>query len=127
MARSRTTSWQMAGLIWRKQNLSTFRIAEFARQRHEQLVNEEISQNPDLPRPMYIDGHDDPDVREEARRAVEDEARKELGDTYELVEMGNSATVDNLMTYLDVTAVRLSVEQIQLLNQCGNGRAGIAL
>ena len=25
------------------------------------------------------------------------------------------------------TAVRLSVEQIQLLSQCGNGRAGIAL
>src|SRR5215472_7115262 len=49
----------MAGLVWRKQNLATFRIAE-------------------------------------------DQARNELGDTYELVEIGETATFGRLMTELQL-------------------------
>ena len=47
----------------------------------------------------------DPAVREAATRAAEDQARKELGDTYELAglaEVGETATVDGLMKDLEI-------------------------
>ena len=46
----------------------------------------------------------DPAVREEAIRAPEDVARKELGATYELVEVGEIATVDYVMNDFEVDA-----------------------
>src|SRR5262245_36041180 len=60
----------MARLLWRKQNLATFRLAELAHR------------------------------REAALQATEDQARKELGDRYALVEIG--ATVDRLLQELMV-------------------------
>src|ERR1700691_1708697 len=44
----------------------------------------------------------DPAVREAAVQAANDQGRKELGDTYELAEIGEIATVDCLMKDLDV-------------------------
>jgi hypothetical protein len=44
----------------------------------------------------------DPAVREAALRAAEDQARKELGDAYGLVEIGEIASVDQLMKGLEV-------------------------
>jgi hypothetical protein len=85
----------MARLLWRKQNLATFRIAELARSRCKQIWSEEIP-------PVFPDFMD-PVAREEGIRAAEDRARKELGDTYELVEIGERATTANgLMEDLEV-------------------------
>src|ERR1700722_15823004 len=53
-----------ARLLWRKQNLTTFRLAEVARSRRQQLVNANI-------RPLLISGlyeGIDPAEREEAMR-----------------------------------------------------------
>ena len=46
----------------------------------------------------------DPAVREAAIRAAEDQARKELGETYELAELAEigAVTVDSLMKDLEV-------------------------
>jgi hypothetical protein len=60
----------MARLIWRKQNLSTFRIAELARGHCEQLMNELAPEH----KPLF-----DPAEREAAIQTAENQARNELG------------------------------------------------
>ena len=78
----------MARLIWRKQNLGTFRIAELAQNRCESLISEKLGF--------------DWEERKEATSAAHDEVRKELGEAYELVEVGETATVERLLRDLDV-------------------------
>jgi hypothetical protein len=97
--------WTMARLLWRKQNLSTFRTAELARQRRNQIIDEELARR-DIPNSIYkissYEGEDeDRPAREEAVRAGEEEARDELGDQYELTEE-DAATVDRLTADLVV-------------------------
>jgi hypothetical protein len=85
----------MARLLWRKQNLATFRIAALARRRCEQLKYQMVP-------PDTLFRHREVDPAEcEAAIQAEDQARKELGDAYELVEMG-TATVNCLMNDLAV-------------------------
>jgi hypothetical protein len=87
----------MARLTWRKQNLATFRIAELARWRREQIDREKVPQ-PDL---YPLDGIDPTEWREEYRAAAE-QARRELGDTYKLIDIGKPATINGLMEELDI-------------------------
>jgi hypothetical protein len=89
----------MARFVWRKQNLATFRIAEFARNRCSAIRSEKL---PDMFSMLSLGGELDPAKREAAIRAAEDEARKELGEIYELVEIGETATVDRLLQDLGV-------------------------
>jgi len=89
----------MAGLVWRKQNLATFRIAELARHRCEQIKAEKLAA---IPRLVKDFNDIDPAQRKEAIRVAEDQARNELGDTYELVEVGETATFGRLMTELQL-------------------------
>jgi hypothetical protein len=96
----RDTVATIARLFWRKQNLATFRIAELARRHREQLIKENLP--PGVRTVQVFIGGIDPDSREEATRATEDQARKDLRDTYELVEIGDAATVARLMEDLDV-------------------------
>jgi hypothetical protein len=86
----------MARLLWRKQNLATFWIAELARGRREQLKYQMVPRDT-LFRHFEVDSA----KREAAIQAAEDQARKELGDAYELVEIG-TATVNTLMNDLVV-------------------------
>jgi hypothetical protein len=83
----------IARLLWRKQNLSTFRIAELARNRCAKLTSEKL--------PFDLAKFDSV-AREEATRAAHDQARKELRDAYALVEVGEAATVDRLLRDLEV-------------------------
>src|SRR5262245_24534288 len=91
----------MARFVWRKQNLATFRIAGIARNRYSAIRSKR--KVPDtffstvLPREEK-----DAAEREAAIRAARDEARKELGDIYELVEIGKTATVVCLLEDLEV-------------------------
>jgi hypothetical protein len=71
----------IARLLWRKQNLPILRIVEFARQHGVEFQA------------------DKPFFRME--RLV-DQTREELGDDYELVEIGETATVDRLLEDLQV-------------------------
>jgi|SRR5581483_7851169 len=89
----------IAHLQWRRQNLATFRIAEIARARRNKIWNERVPNEMTM-----LTGFQtvDPDVLDAARRAAESQARKELGEAYELVEMGEMATIDGLMKDLVV-------------------------
>jgi hypothetical protein len=87
--------------LWRREHLATFRIAELAQQRMTQI---RAAMVPDM-------GDGEPKTREsvefektfiEKWHAAESQARKELGELYALVEMGDEVTVDRLIRYLHV-------------------------
>jgi hypothetical protein len=91
-------------LLWRKQNLRTFRIAEHARARCAQIRLEKIPEDrvdcgiKTFGTVIPVD----PTLREAGIRAAEDQIRRELGETYTLVELGEVATVECLMKELDL-------------------------
>jgi hypothetical protein len=87
----------MARLIWRKENLATFWVAELARRRREQIIREKVP-HPDLPTLGGID----PAEEQEGYQAAEEQARQELGDTYELIDIGKPATIDGLIKQLAI-------------------------
>jgi hypothetical protein len=95
----------MARLVWRKKNLATFRIAELARGRCAQIRREKVPEDKidfSFPTLGTVIERVDPVIREAAIRASIDQARKELGEIYGLVEIGETATVDHLMKDLEV-------------------------
>lgn len=93
----------MAHLVWRKKNRGTFRIAELARAHYAQIISKVPQDKIDFPRlSETVIEKVDPAVREAAFRAAEDQARKELGDAYELVKLDEIASVDQLMKDLEV-------------------------
>src|SRR5258708_344541 len=89
----------IARLTWRKQNLATFRIAELARRRREQIDREKVPQ-PDLD--LFPYGSIDPAELGKGYRAAEEQARRELGDTYKLIDIGKPATINGLIEELDI-------------------------
>jgi hypothetical protein len=96
----------MARLVWRKKNLGTFRIAQLARARYGQIMQKIPQDKMDYDFSLLQIGtvieKVDPAVREAAHRAAVDQARKELGDAYGLVEIREIASVDQLMKDLEV-------------------------
>ena len=91
----------MARLLWRKQNLKTLRIAELARSHLEQVM-------PDVQtflRPAKAKDSaksNEPSEVEVAVQAAVDQTREEFGEAYELVELGEAATVQCLVYDLEV-------------------------
>jgi hypothetical protein len=94
------TVCDIARLMWRKQNLETFRVAEAARERASAIRSEMIpSTTPPLDFPLF--GPDPADVKA-ATEAAEAQARKELGANYKFVEMGELATATQMLADLEV-------------------------
>jgi hypothetical protein len=90
----------MARLTWRKQNLATFRIAQLAQKRHREINSEKV---PTLD--LFADDEDYlalQEARREGYRAAKEQAQQELGDTYELIDIGEPATIKGLMDELDI-------------------------
>jgi hypothetical protein len=80
----------VARLTWRKRNLATCRIAELAKARRDEIY--------------YCIG-DDP--------GADEQARQELGDIHELIDIGKTATLDGLMKELDLA------DRLQgMINRC---------
>ena len=86
----------LARLLWRKQHLSTFRMAQLARGRYSRIVDEKCGSDS----PLLLDfGPRDPESVESA----DAQARGELGgDMFALVELGNRATVQQLLSDLAI-------------------------
>jgi hypothetical protein len=87
----------LAHLLWRRKNLSTFRCAELARKRMRE-IQEAVIPMVGAPRT------DEPGERTFAERwsAAKTQARKELGVLYDLAEMGEAATIEGLARELEV-------------------------
>src|ERR1700733_5136879 len=82
----------MAHLVWRKQNLSTYRLAEQAQKRCSAIYSDLVLGSFDTRNPEEICA---------ARQAAEEQTRKELGEAWES-EMGEAATTDHLLVELSV-------------------------
>jgi hypothetical protein len=102
---------EMAHLLWRRQNLAIFRIAEGSRARREQIKNEAeaiIREHPAFQ--YYRDADEDKRKRidalleeaRERRQSAEKQAREELGDYFALTDIGEPATIEGLVKELDV-------------------------
>ena len=87
----------IARFVWRKQNLTTLRVAKLAESRRDKIRFEKV----DSELKMFSEP-DDPVKHAEQSRAAEDQARKELGETYELIEVGEAATFDGLTEELEI-------------------------
>jgi hypothetical protein len=95
----------LARLLWRKQNRSTFRNAELARNRLDAIIHEETARR-NIPKSfMFMQIEEESEevqaAREEAQRVGRERAQKELGDLYELTTV-DVATDDRLLTELAV-------------------------
>jgi hypothetical protein len=91
----------IAHLLWRRKNLITFRIAELAKQRMSK-IRDAILPKIDNVVPRSEESVEFEKIFIEKLRAADNQARKELGELYALVEMGEEATVDRLMKDLEV-------------------------
>jgi hypothetical protein len=92
----------IARLVWRKQNLTTLRIAERAQSRRAKILREKEE---DLEPARFISEEEAAEDREEWRQAERDadsEAQEELGESYEFVEIGSAATCGGLTSELEI-------------------------
>ena len=87
----------IARLVWRKQNLAIFRLAKHAQDRWSAIKSEKLPDDFSM-----LSGLEDPAEHQALIREAEHEARKELGENYKLVEVGEIATFDCLMKDLEV-------------------------
>jgi hypothetical protein len=88
----------MARYLWRKTNLQTFRLAALARHHFERLHDQghrELFQSDPAEEEFRA-------AQASAIKQVNRQARKELGETYELVEVGDTATAGELNEILAV-------------------------
>jgi hypothetical protein len=91
----------LARLLWRKQNLVTFLVAELAREHRHAIQSERIAaalaEKDRLSFLPVVPAALEPHERQAAIRAAEAQARKELGEAYDLVEVGETGTVERLL------------------------------
>jgi len=85
----------IVGLIWRWQNLSTLRIARRADNYRSSVLKDMLAAK----FPEQTRTHPE---SEKIVRAAEDQVRKELGEAYDLVELGEAASFDGLANELDL-------------------------
>jgi transposase len=107
----------IARLVWRKQNLATFRLAALVREHRNAIRSKRVAavekkyRRQPLPpsseeeRILRLLEPDHEFVADERKRAVKNadrQAREELGEAYELAEIGEPTTVDRLLQDLGV-------------------------
>jgi hypothetical protein len=90
-----------ARLLWRKRNLATFRRVAAAQGFRDKLIQHKLSQ---CAGPSYLPAEiqNQSDLEDQARREGDDVAREELGEVFELVDLGGTATIDGLMAELKI-------------------------
>jgi len=90
----------IAHLLWRRKNLGSCRIAKRVQRRMIQIRDAMVPMDYGVSKSDKSDDFDK--TFTEQWHAAESEARKELGELYGLVEMGEEATVDCLIDDLAV-------------------------
>jgi hypothetical protein len=99
----------LARLCWRKLNMATYRLAERARSRHAEISEMSEDRDYDARMEQFVEGgrlgEGEFTTREETRAekdAVDEQARQELGEAWDLIEVGDVATLDYLLKELSV-------------------------
>jgi hypothetical protein len=91
----------MASLMWRRENLITYRLADHARKRHSSIYN---ALRPAFTVPLlsYQEETRTPEELRALRRQADQQAQTELGPALELVEAGDVVTTDHLLSELSI-------------------------
>lgn len=89
----------IARLMWRKQNMATFRIADLARARSATIESEDQFAAFQFPMKIYSEEHG---FDHEHTETAADVAKKELGNIYALVEMGSLTTLERQSEELQI-------------------------
>jgi len=100
----------LAHLYWRKQNMATYRLAEQARMRRAAIYSKlNALQAPRMPAwglleadPMWKSVDPDPEEIRAAQEEADKQAREELAEVQELIDIGKVATVEHLFEELSV-------------------------
>ena len=97
----------IARMVWRKQNLATVRLAELAGERRQAIRSEHVATALAEKRgPIHVAYRSEIELdtaeREAAVQTANRQARKELGEVYELAEIGETAIVNGLLRDLGV-------------------------
>ena len=110
----------LSRFLWRKKRLATLRIAKLARDRHSEIMQELTEQARAAEHRALVATPEDSDVsdttaeettddahytyygRKRIRQAADRQSKQELGDHYELIEVGDPATIHHLNDELDV-------------------------
>lgn len=96
----------LARLIWRKQNLLTYRLVERAKSKHSSIYSEaRAATNPYQDFPVLGGIPTETHSPEEIRalfKAADERAQKELGPAIELVQLGDVGTTDHLLKELEI-------------------------
>lgn len=95
----------MARHVWRKQNLSTYRIASRAQDRFSEIKSEIV---PDEDPPLFLDKRSPEEIEAAhqeylaAYAVAEQQAQRELGPAWDLIKIGDVATTQYLLDELSV-------------------------
>jgi hypothetical protein len=92
----------MADLMWRRQNLVTYRVAEHARKKHSSIYHKLSPPFMGMPLLGYEPETRSPEELRALRKQADEEAQTELGPALELVEIGDVATTDYLLNELSI-------------------------
>ena len=94
----------ITGMVWRKRNLLTFRMAEVACLKYTIIMRREFSRMlPEQTPPREFQGGDYDEADAKKFKTIDDIARKELGDdVYKLAKIRSTATVDGLINDLEL-------------------------
>jgi hypothetical protein len=91
---------ELAHLIWRKRNLSTYHLAKEAKNQYWAIYS--ALSPPDWPTLMHQPETRSPEELRELREKADERARSELGQALELVEAGEVVTTEHLLDELSV-------------------------
>jgi len=85
----------MARIHWRKQNLSTYRLAALAKRRHSAIYSA-VHPSPPFPMLFELTETRSPEEIRAATKTADEKVRKELGTALELVEIDEVSTIKYL-------------------------------
>jgi len=88
------TVMRIVQLLWRRQNLATFRKVQLVKERYQAIRSEYLPPESFISLLECEKNEENKPRREGGLRAAEDQTRKELGKNYQLVEIGETATVE---------------------------------
>lgn len=95
----------IARLMWRKQNLSTYRLAEYARTKRAAIYAHLSPPSGDWVLMKRLGEKEEtrsPEELRALRKQADEKVQNELGPALELVEIGDVATVDYLLNELSI-------------------------
>jgi hypothetical protein len=107
----------LARLTWRRENLTTYLLAKYARGRHSAIYSNCSPQSKwDILLPAHVEETRSPEELAALRKSADERAQRDLGPALELLEIGEVATSDHLLEEISL-AERLDGAIVRCIKQ----------